>query len=62
MTWNSVCILETLLMEEQQAKDTDEAILEQFDTMKKPSHAFCGEFGVNRLAEESAMVLLKTIF
>lgn len=60
--WCDVYILDTLLVEEQQAKVADEAVLEQIDTMKKPFHAFCGEFGVNDLAEESAMELLKTIF
>lgn len=58
-----VHILDNLLAEEQQAKETAEAVLEQIDTIKKSilSRAFRGELGTNDPSEESAVELLKQI-
>jgi type I restriction enzyme S subunit len=58
-----VCVLDSLLSKEQQAKDAAEAVLDQIDTMKKAilARAFRGELGTNNPAEESAEELLKTV-
>jgi type I restriction enzyme S subunit len=58
-----VCVLDSLLSKEQQAKDAAEAVLDQIDTMKKAilARAFRGEMGTNNPAEESAEELLKTV-
>lgn len=56
-----VHILDNLLVEEQQAKEAAEAVLDQIDLMKKSilARAFRGELGTNDPSEESAMELLK---
>lgn len=58
-----VHILDNLLAEEQQAKETAEAVLEQIDLMKKSilARAFRGELGTNDPSEESAVELLKKV-
>lgn len=58
-----VHILDNLLVEEQQAKEAAEAVLDQIDLMKKSilARAFRGELGTNDPSEESAMELLKEI-
>ena len=55
--------LDTLLMNEQQAKNVAEAVIEQIDTMKKAilARAFRGELGTNDPSEESALELLKRV-
>ena len=56
-----VHILDNLLAEEQQAKETAEIVLNQIDLMKKSilARAFRGELGTNDPSEESAVELLK---
>ena len=58
-----VHILDNLLVEEQQAKEAAEAVLDQIDLMKKSilARAFRGELGTNDPSEESAVELLKQI-
>ena len=58
-----VKLLEGLLLKEQQAKETAEAVIEQIDTMKKAilARAFRGKLGTNVPNEESAVELLKQI-
>ena len=58
-----VHILDNLLAEEQQAKETAEAVLEQIDLMKKSilARAFRGELGTNDPSEESAVELLRQV-
>ena len=58
-----VHILDNLLAEEQQAKETAEAVLEQIDTIKKSilARAFRGELGTNNPSEGSALELLRKI-
>ena len=58
-----VHILDNLLAEEQQAKETAEAVLEQIDLMKKSilARAFRGELGTNDPSEESAVELLRQL-
>ena len=55
-------ILDNLLMQVQQAKETAEAVLTQIDTMKKAilARAFRGELGTNDPAEEWAGQMLRT--
>ena len=55
--------LDTLLMNEQQAKNIAEMVVEQIDIMKKAilARAFRGELGTNDPSEESALELLKRI-
>jgi len=56
-----VCILDSLLAQDQQAKEAAEAVLSQIDTMKKAilARAFRGELGTNDPKEEWAGELLK---
>lgn len=56
-----VHILDNLLAEEQQAKETAEIVLNQIDLMKKSilARAFRGELGTNDPSEESAVELLR---
>ena len=56
-----VHILDNLLAEEQQAKETAEIVLDQIDLMKKSilARAFRGELGTNDPSEESAVELLR---
>lgn len=58
-----VCILDDLLVKEQQAKETAESVIDQIDTMKKAilARAFRGELGTNDPAEESAVELLRAV-
>lgn len=58
-----VLILDSLLAQEQQAKDAAESVLGQIDTMKKSilARAFRGELGTNDPAEESAVEILKHV-
>lgn len=58
-----VHILDNLLAEEQQAKETAEIVLNQIDLMKKSilARAFRGELGTNDPSEESAVELLKQL-
>ena len=58
-----VCILDSLLAQDQQAKEAAEAVLSQIDTMKKAilARAFRGELGTNDPAEESAVELIKAV-
>jgi len=55
-----VCILDSLLAQDQQAKEAAEAVLSQIDTMKKAilARAFRGELGTNDPKEEWAGELL----
>lgn len=56
-----VCILDSLLAKERQAKDAAEAVLKKIDLLKKSilARAFRGELGTNDPTEESAIELLK---
>ncbi len=56
-------LLGSLLIKEQQAKETAEAVLDQIETMKKNIlvRAFRGELGTNDPTEESAVELLKNM-
>lgn len=56
-----VHILDNLLAEEQQAKETAEIVLNQIDLMKKSilARAFRGELGTNDPSEERAVKLLR---
>ncbi len=56
-------ILDSLLLKEQQAKETAEQVIDQIDTMKKSilARAFRGELGTNDPADENAEELLKRI-
>ena len=58
-----VCILDSLLEKQQQAKSAAEQVLDQIDTMKKAilARAFRGELGTNNPQEESAVELVKQI-
>ena len=58
-----VHILDNLLAEEQQAKETAEIVLNQIDLMKKSilARAFRGELGTNDPSEESAVELLRQV-
>ena len=58
-----VDILDRMLLKEQQAKETAEAVIEQIDTMKKAilARAFRGELGTNDPDEENAVELLKKV-
>lgn len=58
-----VRILDSLLTQEQQAKETAETVLSQIDTMKKAIlvRAFRGELGTNDSAEESAAEMLRSV-
>ena len=56
-------ILDSLLLKEQQAKETAEQVIDQIDTMKKSilARAFRGELGTNDPNDESAEELLKRV-
>lgn len=56
-------ILDSLLLKEQQAKETAEQVIDQIDTMKKSilARAFRGELGTNDPNDESAIELLKRV-
>lgn len=58
-----VLLLDSLLIKEQQVKETAEAVLDQIEAMKKSilAHAFRGELGTNDSTEESAVELLKQV-
>ena len=58
-----VRIIDSLLTQEQQAKEAAEAILTQIDTMKKAilARAFRGELGTNDPVEEWAGELVKAM-
>ena len=58
-----VRVVENLIIKEQNAKETAEAVIEQIDTMKKAilARAFRGELGTNDPSEESALELLKSV-
>ena len=58
-----VRVVENLIIKEQNAKETAEAVIEQIDTMKKAilARAFRGELGTNDPDEESAVELLKQV-
>lgn len=58
-----VRIVDNLILKEQVAKETAEAVIEQIDTMKKAilARAFRGELGTNDPSEESALELLKSV-
>ena len=58
-----VRIVDNLILKEQVAKETAEAVIEQIDTMKKSilARAFRGELGTNDPDEESALELLKSV-
>lgn len=59
-----VRILDSLLAEEQQAKEAAEGVLEQIDLIKKAilARAFRGELGTNDPSEENAIKLLERSF
>ena len=58
-----VRVVENLIIKEQNAKETAEAVIEQIETMKKAilARAFRGELGTNDPSEESALELLKSV-
>lgn len=58
-----VRILDNLILKEQTAKETAEAVIEQIEIMKKAilARAFRGELGTNDPSEESAVERLKKI-
>lgn len=58
-----VRVVENLIIKEQNAKETAEAVIEQIETMKKAilARAFRGELGTNDPSEESAVELLKSV-
>ena len=58
-----VCILDSLLTKEQQAKEKAEEVLERIELIKKSilARAFRGELGTNNPDEESSIELLKMV-
>ena len=58
-----VRIVDNLILKEQVAKETAEAVIEQIDAIKKAifARAFRGELGTNDPSEESAVELLKKV-
>ncbi len=58
-----VLLLDSLLIKEQQAKETAETVLDQIEAMKKSilARAFRGELGTNDPAEKSGVELLKRV-
>lgn len=58
-----VFLLDSLLIKEQQAKETAEAVLDQIEAMKESilARAFRGELGTNDPAEESAVEMLRQV-
>ena len=56
-------ILDELFINEQQAKETAERVIDQIDSMKKSilARAFRGELGTNDPNDESAVELLKRV-